>query len=114
MKYSFYFLIVLLVAVSFNANAQWYVEIAASDSRIDSYSVSGSTATTPISFESFKGFRDFSYGFGYLFTFKSLETRMKDDYKIPLLRLGLGLGYDQLNINGKGMINNVAYPSKKK
>lgn len=111
MKYSFYFLIVLLVAVSFNANAQWYVEIAASDSRIDSYSVSGSTATTPISFESFKGFRDFSYGFGYLFTFKSLETRMKDDYKIPLLRLGLGLGYDQLNINGKGMINNVAYPS---
>ncbi|MEK9529962.1 MAG: OmpA family protein [Flavobacteriaceae bacterium] len=93
--------------------AQWYVETAVTNNRLAAYSLTGTNATsiTPTKVDSFKGFRDTSYGFGYLFSFRSLEERMANDYQTPFFRLGIGLGFEQMNLKTNAIINSAAYPN---
>ena len=93
--------------------AQWYVETAVTNNRLAAYSLTGTNATsiTPTKVDSFKGFRDTSYGFGYLFSFHSIEERMADDYQTPFFRLGIGLGFEQMNLKTNAIINSAAYPN---
>lgn len=104
---------ILLLFFFVTASAQWYFELGVVNSHLASYSVSATAGQepTPTYLESYSGLRDFSYGFGYLFPFKSLEKRIAPDFKPSLVRLGLGLGFEQNNLRTNATINNVDYPN---
>jgi outer membrane protein OmpA-like peptidoglycan-associated protein len=94
-------------------NAQWYFESAVISSHQGSHELEnmrGGTATTT-KLNAYKGFRDQSLGLGYLFSFRSLEQRMAQDYKPPLMRLGVGIGFEQMNLKTNAVINEVAHPN---
>lgn len=94
-------------------HAQWYFESAVISSHLGSHELEnmrGANAT-PTELNAYKGLRDQSFGLGYLFSFRSLEARMAEDYKPPLMRLGLGIGFEQMNIKTNAVINNTAHPN---
>ena len=94
-------------------HAQWYFETSVISSHLGSHelkNMNGGTAT-PTKLNGFKGFRDQSLGLGYLFSFRSLEQRMAQDYKPPLMRLGVGIGFEQMNLKTNAVINEVAHPN---
>ena len=94
-------------------HAQWYFESAVISSHQGSHELEnmrGGTATTT-KLNAYKGFRDQSLGLGYLFSFRSLEQRMAQDYKPPLMRLGMGIGFEQMNLKTNAVINEVAHPN---
>ena len=94
-------------------HAQWYFESAVISSHQGSHELEnmrGGTATTT-KLNAYKGFRDQSLGLGYLFSFRSLEQRMAQDYKPPLMRLGVGIGFEQMNLKTNAVINEVAHPN---
>jgi outer membrane protein OmpA-like peptidoglycan-associated protein len=98
----------LFLIMPISLAAQWYVEISQMDSHFSDYSlnVAGNPDTTV---ESFSGVRDNSFGLGYLIPFKSLEERLVPDAEPSLIRLGVGLGFDQLNLKTNSVINNVSH-----
>ena len=77
-------------------HAQWFFETSLTNNQLVSYELINSTqvATTPTVLKSINGIRDLSLGLGYLFSFQTLEQRMAADFKIPFVRLGLGLGFE--------------------
>jgi hypothetical protein len=94
-------------------HAQWYFETSVTNNQLISYKLTDSNlvAPTPTSLKSIDGIRDLSLGLGYLFSFKTLEQRMAADFKIPFVRLGLGLGFEQFTLRTNAIINNVTYPN---
>ena len=101
------YLFVFLILPS-SLMAQWYVETSLTDSQFDDYSLNVTGATTS-TIQSFSGVRDISFGLGYLIPFKSLEERLMPDAKPALIRLGVGLGFDQLNLKTNTVVNRVAH-----
>lgn len=109
MKYSPIFLFSLMFSIMPNSlAAQWYVETSQMDSHFSDYSLNA-TGTADTSLESFSGVGDYSFGLGYLIPFKSLEERLLPDAKPALIRLGVGLGFDQMNLKTNSIINNVPH-----
>lgn len=107
----------LVLCIAFFATApfiqaQWYFELASNDSYFSDYSISSTatTAPTPTNLESFKGIRDFSYGFGCIIPFKKVDERLVDN-KPAFLRLNTGLSFDNMNLRTNAHINNVGYPT---
>jgi outer membrane protein OmpA-like peptidoglycan-associated protein len=112
-----FFKLVLCIAFFATApllQAQWYFELASNDSYFSDYSISTTATTaptlTPTNLESFKGIRDFSYGFGYLIPFKKVEERLVDNESLSW-RINTGLSFDNMNLRTNAHINNVGYPT---
>ena len=85
----------LLTTASLTASAQWYFELGVNDSSFDPNTITHTSgAVTELPIHGVDGFRDFSYGVGYLHDFKSFEERLNRTYKWPFVRLGLGAGFD--------------------
>lgn len=109
----FYITFLFLFSFVLMAHGQWYFETSISDSKFAQYSNKPTTnggTTTPTQLNSYSGFRDLSYGLGYLFPFTSLEKRVDKEYKTPLFRLGLGIAFDQMNLKTNATIREVNYP----
>ena len=106
-------IIVVFFALSPFLHAQWYFELASNDTHFSDYTISSTdpTTPTPTDLESFKGVRDFSYGFGYLIPLKSLENRLAGNRKATFLRLNTGLSFDNMNLRTNAHIRNVGYPT---
>ncbi len=111
MKHLLLFVSTLLIGTL--VHAQWYVETAVVSSHLGSHELQNMNGlnATPTQLISFEGFRNQSFGLGYLFSFRSLQERMAKDYKTPLMRLGLGIGFEQMNLKTNAIINKVAYPN---
>jgi len=94
-------------------HAQWYFESSVASNNLGSQMLENMNGgnPTPTVLDSFKGFKDQSFGLGYLFSFRSLQERMDEDYKMPLMRLGVGIGFDQIHLKTNAIINSVAYPN---
>ena len=104
---------ILLVLATTTASAQWYVELGVTNSNLSSYSTTAAPGQvpTPTDLDSYSGLRDFSYGFGYLFSLKSKEARIASNGKPAFFRLGIGAGFEQSNLRTNATIHNVAYPN---
>jgi hypothetical protein len=94
-------------------HAQWFFETSLTNNQLVSYELTNNTQVvpTPTVLKSINGIRDLSLGPGYLFSFQTLEQRMATDFKIPFVRLGLGLGFEQFTLRTNAVINNVTYPN---
>ncbi|MEK9531064.1 MAG: OmpA family protein, partial [Flavobacteriaceae bacterium] len=57
-----------------------------------------------------KGLRDLSFNLGYLFSF-SKKDPMEPEYRPPFFRLGIGAGFDQINMRTNAVINGFAFPT---
>jgi len=101
----------LLTTASLTASAQWYFELGVNDSSFDPNTITHTSgAVTELPLHGVDGFRDFSYGVGYLHDFKSFEERLNRTYKWPFVRLGLGAGFDQSNFKVNDVVNGRTYP----
>lgn len=106
MKRLFFTTIMLLLALT-TVQAQWYLETGINDAKFAQYvNISGNKTTL----HSYDGLRDFSHTIGYVFPFKSLEKRLQDDAKPSSFRLGIGIGFDQMNLNTKAQITGNSIP----
>lgn len=104
---------VVFFALSPFLHAQWYFELASNDTHFSDYTISSTdpTTPTPTDLESFKGVRDFSYGFGYLIPFNKVEDRLTDNVKTTFWRLNTGLSFDNMNLRTNAHFRNVGYPT---
>ena len=104
------FLSLITFSTSAVVHAQWYFETSVVDSKFSDYDASVQTLngdeTYTNGLENYSGFRDFSYGLGFLIPFSSLENRVSNTFKTPLFRLGLGVAFDKISLNTKAVINN--------
>ena len=97
MRRYFYVTLFLAVGTLNGVYAQWFFESGVNDAKFTEYTNTGA-ATKPTTIHSYSGMRDFSYGFGYTFPLKSLDKRSMEDAKPSVLNIGLGLGFDQMNL----------------
>ena len=103
--------IALFFALSPAAQAQWFYEMGLSRNTFESYDIDNTnTAVFNSEFIPYKGLRDLSFNVGYLFSLSS-QNKEAVDYRPAFLRLGVGLGFDQINIRTNVRINNLAYPT---
>lgn len=101
--------IILLVTlfVGAVAQAQLYFESGVNDTKFTDYANLSGTKTT---LHSYNGFRDYSHAVGYLFPLLSLNDRVEVEGVPNKLRVGLGLGFDQINIRALAQIGNNKVP----
>lgn len=102
-------ILILFIALSVGAlmHAQWYFETGVNGTKFAEYVNLSGTRTT---LHSHSGFRDFSYTVGYTIPFNSLEERFERNGKSSLFRLGLGVGFDQMNLRTSAEIGNTNIP----
>ena len=99
--------IFITLCAGLTTQAQWYFETGVNDSKFAQFVNLTGTKTT---LHSYNGLRDFSHAVGYVFPFKSLEKRAEVDAKTSLLRLGLGVGFDQMNLRTQAQSGNSEVP----
>ena len=106
-------LCIVFFALSPMLHAQWFYEMGLSRNTFDSYAIDDAANTVPLktSFIPYKGLRDLSYNIGYLFPILAKGDPMEVDYRPPFLRLGVGIGFDQMNIRTNAIISSVKYPT---
>lgn len=97
----------ILTCISFSAHGQWYFESGVNDAKFANYVNSGTRKTT---LNSYNGFRDYSYAFGYYFTKKPLGERIKDAANPSVFNVGIGVGFDQMNLRTRADISGTEVP----
>lgn len=97
---------ILLLVMSFGvgllAQSQWYFETGLNDAAFTKFD-----ANTPTNIHAYSGLRDVSLAAGYLFPLKSLTKRAQVDGKSFPLRIGVGLGFDEMNLRNKMAVANT-------
>lgn len=100
------FLLLTLFAGT-SAHSQWYFEAGVNDSKFAEFVNLSGTKTT---LHTYNGLRDFSYNVGYLFPLKVLGSRVEDMGSPNIIRFGLGLGFDQMNLRSRADIGTTKAP----
>ena len=101
------FLLFLMVLTSTVVQAQWYFETGVNGTKFTEYVNLVGEKTT---LHSYNGFRDFSFAFGHTIPFKSLDKLMESNGKASLFRLGIGIGFDQMNLRTLAQMGNTNIP----
>lgn len=101
--------IFLLITMSTTllVQAQWYFETGVNGTKFSEYVNLSGTQTI---LHSYNGFRDFSYALGYTFPLKSLEQRIASNGQASLFRLGVGVGFDQMNLRTLASVGSSDIP----
>lgn len=101
------FLLFFIFCTSIVAQAQWYFETGLNDAKFSEYvNLSGNKTTL----HSYNGLRDFSHAVGYFFPLKKLDRRVEDNGTPSVIRLGLGVGFDQMNLRTQADFNGYKIP----
>ena len=106
------FLIFSFFALSPSLYAQWYFETGLSTTDFDNYSVTQDNGNADIHtrFVPHEGLRDIGYELGYLFSFSKKDT-LTANARPDFFRLGLGLGFEQMNIRTNAYFNQAPSPT---
>ena len=100
--------ILFVLAIGLSAQAQWYLETGVNGSKFAQYTNIAGTETDLNSYSS--GLRDFSYALGYTLPLKFIDNSAEVDGKPAALRLGIGLGFDQMNLRTLAQIGANSIP----
>lgn len=100
-------LLLLALCAGAFAQAQWYFETGVNDAKFADFVNFSGTKTT---LHSYNGLRDFSHAVGYLFPIKVLDNRVEDDGTPSKIRVGLGLGFDQMNLRAQADFSGSKVP----
>ena len=105
MKYNI--LLLTIFCVSANIQGQWYFETGLNDSKFSEFVNTNGTKTT---LHSYNGLRDFSHAVGYVFPFKSLLQRSEVEAHPSIFRVGVGVGFDQMNLRTQADFSGTKVP----
>jgi outer membrane protein OmpA-like peptidoglycan-associated protein len=99
-------------------HAQWYFETGLATNDFNDYTVTRESGDTNVktTFVPYEGVRDISYGIGYLFSFSKNKEEdgaaaQPEPFRPPVFRLGVGLGFDQMNIRTNAYFNQAPSPT---
>ncbi|MGB0274219.1 MAG: OmpA family protein [Flavobacteriaceae bacterium] len=101
------FLILFTFCAGTVAQAQWHFETGVNDAKFSEFVNLSGTKTT---LHSYNGLRDFSHAVGYFFPLKKLDRRIEDNGIPSVIRLGLGVGFDQMNLRTQADFNGYKIP----
>lgn len=102
-----FLLLVIAVSISTITYAQWYFETGVNGFKFTDLAnvEEGKTAL-----HSYNGLRDMSNSVGYVFPFKSVETRSDIEAKPSVFRVAIGIGFDQMNLRSNATTGTTETP----